>query len=337
MTVFAAAAPAARTARLRTLRSAVALSAAALAAVGLSACGSDKPAPAGAPATTAPAAVTSAAPVSNSDTPAEALAGTRYYLGTSGKEASIHAVQGDTDTVTARIPFGTGSCTENTVTVSPNGKRIAWVQNGDDSGTLMTSAIDGSQRRSLGKGINCLGPRALVWQGGDKLMVNRGQVSVLMDMVAGKPVVGDPGEETSRCWSADGKWLAAVDDHRKPYVTNGKQSHQYTFTPPKDEAANHDGWQARSVSMDGRYVAIGWNGTDPSRVDDSFAVVDTTTSKVVDLGGAGDVRSILFTADNKVIVKRATGITVLDADFKPVGTIEEPAALRDLTLLAYAA
>ncbi|WP_406039411.1 hypothetical protein OG799_28500 [Micromonospora sp. NBC_00898] len=335
MNVFAADA-ATRTARLRTLRRAVALSAAALAAVGLSACGGDKTAtPTAAASSAAPAAVTSAAPVSNSD--AATLAGTRYYLGTSGKEASIHVVQGDTDKVTARIPFGSGSCTENTITVSPDGKRIAWVQNGDDTGTLMTAAIDGSQQRTLEKGVNCLGSRALVWQGDDWLMVQQRNRSVLMDMVAGEPHHGDPGEETDRCWSADGKWLAAVDDYGKPFVTGGKAGRSYTYTPPKADAAKHDGWQARSVSTDGRYVAVGWKGTDPSRQDGSFAVVDTTTSKVVELTGAGSVRSILFTADGTVLVRRATGITVLDASFKLAGTVQEPGAVKDLTLLAYAA
>ncbi|SCG49643.1 TolB-like translocation protein [Micromonospora inositola] len=334
MNVFAADA-ATRTARLRTLRRAVALSAAALAVVGLSACGGDKTAtPPTAASSAAPAAVTSAAPVSSD---AATLAGTRYYLGTSGKEASIHAVQGDTDKVTARIPFGSGSCTENTITVSPDGKRIAWVQNGDDTGTLMTAAIDGSQRRTLEKGVSCLGSRALVWQGDDWLMVQQRNRSVLMDLVAGGPHHGDPGEETDRYWSADGKWLAAVDDYGKPFVTGGKGGRKYSYTPPKAEAGKHDGWQARGVSMDGRYVAVGWKGTDPSRQDGSFAVVDTTTSKVVDLPGAGEVRSILFTADGKVIVRRATGITVLDSTFKPLGTVEEPTDVRGLTLLAYAA
>ncbi|MFG2056373.1 hypothetical protein ACGFI9_20355 [Micromonospora sp. NPDC048930] len=334
MSVFAAT-PAARTARLRTLRQALALSAAALATVGLSACGNDKPAPAAAPTSPAPAAVTTAAPVSNAD--ASPLAGSRYYLGTTAKEAEIHAVRDDSDQVTARIPLGTGECTGNTVTVSPDGKRIAWVQNGDDSGTLMTSAIDGSQRRTLGKGINCLGARALVWQGGDRLMSHQGGKPVLIDLTSGKPVDGGAqGYVTGGVWSVDGKWLASTRDG-KPYVTDGTQTREYTWTPPKAEAVQHDGWQARGISTDGRYVSVGWLGTDPSRVDGSVAIVDTTTSEVVELSGAGEVRSILFTADNKVIVKRATGITVLDAGFQPAGTVQEPAAVRDLTLLAYAA
>ncbi|WP_319460608.1 hypothetical protein [Micromonospora sp. RTP1Z1] len=45
----------------------------------------------------------------------------------------------------------------------------------------------------------------------------------------------------------------------------------------------------------------------------------------------------MFTADGKVIVRRATGITVPDSNFKPLGTVEEPADVRGLTLLAYAA
>lgn len=274
----------------------------------------------------------------NSPAKPAVLAGTRYYVGATIKVAEIHAVRGDSDKVTARIPLDKNGCVTNSMTISPDGKRLAWVKDGDVdgmNGTLVTSRIDGSRQRTVATGITCLGPRPLVWQGGDLLMALAGNRSVLMDMVEGKPHQGDPGQETDRCWSADGKWLAAVGDNGKPFVTSGKGGRDYSYTPPKD-GAEHDGWQARSVSMDGRYVAVGWKGTDPSRQDGSFAVVDTTTSKVVELPGAGEVRSILFTADNKVIVQRDKSLTVLNASFKPVGTVQEPAAVRDLALLAYA-
>ncbi|TYB36915.1 hypothetical protein FXF50_17970 [Micromonospora sp. AP08] len=331
MSIFAA-----RTARLRSLRQAVALAAAALATVGLSACGGDKTAPAAAPTSAAPAAVPSAAPVSNSDA-ATRLAGTRYYLGLTDRQATIHAVKGDSDQVTARIPLD--SCARNTVTISPDGKRLAWVRGADgdwQSGTLVTSGIDGTRQRTLATDVNCLGPRALAWKGSDLLMVGKksGQ-SVLFDVAAGKPVQGDPGEETSRCWSADGRWLAAEDDQLKPFVSDGTQSRQYSYTPPKEEAAHWDGWQAQSVSMDGRYVSVGWTGTDPSRRDDSFAVVDTISSNVVDLPVQGLIRSITFTIDDKVIVKQANGITVLDGSLKPLGTVAESTAVRNMKLLAY--
>ncbi|MFI6331294.1 hypothetical protein ACIBBG_23685 [Micromonospora chersina] len=339
MNVFRSAAGA--TTRLRGVRHAVALAAAALATVGLSACTGGSPEPA---ATDAPAPVTSSAPVGNTAAPT-ALTGTRFYLGTTDQEAVIHAVRGDVDRVTARIPLGAGDCVRNTITISPYGERLAWVEGGagKDAGALVTSMVDGSGRRTIernlpfGATVSCLGSNALVWSRNDHLMVQQGREHpVLVDVADGKPVNGDPGSETLKWWSVDGRSQAAVSEGRT-YASGASGVHFYRYTPPKAEAAHHDGWRVRSVSMDGRYVAVGWMNTDPSRNDGSFAVVDTTTSTVVDLPGEGDIRSILFTADEKVIVRRAGGITVLDKSFRPAGTIEEPAPVRDLTLLAYAA
>ncbi|MFE9689875.1 hypothetical protein [Micromonospora sp. NPDC005806] len=314
----------------------MALSAAALAVVGLTACAGGKTTPTAVPTS---AAVATAAPVSNPAAPAAVLPGTRYYLEKTSTRYRIHAVRGSSDEVVHELSFVTYGCAANTLTVSPDGKRVAWVQDSDGnaSGVLLVGTIGKPGATRLLDDVNCLDPRALVWKGGDLLMVHKkSRESVLVDVAANKRVDGDPGEEMDRCWSADGRWLAAVAEG-KPYVADGTRLRRYTYTPPKDEAAHWGGWRAQSVSMDGRYVSVGWDGTDPSRRDDSFAVVDTTTSKVVDLPGAGEIRSIMFTVDDKVIVKRTTGITVLDKSFRPVGTVEEPAALRNMKLLAYAA
>lgn len=236
------------------------------------------------------------------------------------------------------LPLGKGECVANSMTVSPDGKRLAWVKGTDGVGTLVTSRIDGSRQRTLATGVVCLGPRPLVWQGGDLMMVNQGTRKVLVDMAAGKPFEGDPGTETDQAWSADGRFLAAleaVEDGGRPYVSGPSTFHRYQYEPPKDEAVKWDGWQARSVSMDGRYVSIGWVGTDPSRQDGSFTVVDTTTSKVVKLPTSGEVESLQFAADGKVLVRQATGIAVLDARFRQIGEVAEPGDVRNLTLLAY--
>ncbi|MFE9689873.1 hypothetical protein [Micromonospora sp. NPDC005806] len=281
----------------------------------------------------------SAEPTNSPAKPASVLDGTRYYLESTSTRARIHAVRGSSDQVVHQLPYSTYGCEWNTITVSPDGKWVAWVQDstdGNTSGVLMASRTGKPGATRLLDEVNCLGPRPLVWKGGDLLMVGKKtRESVLFDLAANKRVNGDPGQETDRCWSADGRWLAAVDDQRKPYVTDGTQSRHYSYTPPQDEAAHWGGWQARSVSMDGRYVSVGWVGTDPSRHDDSFALVDTTTSKVVDLPGRGEIRSIMFTVDNKVVVKRATGISVLDSSFKPLGTVTETASVRNMWLLAY--
>jgi hypothetical protein len=169
-------------------------------------------------------------------------------------------------------------------------------------------------------------------------MAQAGNRPALMDMAAGEPHDGDPGTETNRCWSADGKWLASTDPKNGQHKVTGRGVvRRYTYTPPSDEATKHGGWEPRSVSIDGRYVVIGWQGTDPSRQDGSFTVVDVTTSKVVDLPGTGPVKSVLFTVDGKVIVQRERNLTVLDADFKKLGTVTDPNPdlVRGQPLLAY--
>lgn len=338
MDVFAPAS-AARTARLRSLRRVVALSAAALAVLGPSACGEARNAPAASDATTA---VSTAAPVTNSDASTAALTGTRYYLGMTDREAVIHAVRGDVDQVTARIPLGSGDCVRNTITISPYGERLAWVEGGasQSAGTLVTSRVDGSQKRTVGRKVpfsgkaNCLGSNPLVWNTNDLLMVQQDRHSVLIDVPDNKPADGDAGNETLKWWSADGRRWAAVSEGR-PYAATESGANFYRYTPPKAEAAHYDGWRVRSVSMDGRYVAVGWMNTDVSRNDGSFAVIDTTTSKVVALPVSGQVKSIQFAADGTVLVRQATRIVVLDGRFRQTGEVAEPQDVRDLTLLAY--
>ncbi|MEU5721028.1 hypothetical protein ABZ783_04275 [Micromonospora sp. NPDC047738] len=347
MNVFAAAAPAARTGRPRSLRHGVGLAAAAITTVSLGACGGGTTTPATAPTSAAPtsatpAAVASAAPASNSNASATVLTGTRYYLGMTGQEAVVHAVRGEVDQVTARIPLGSGHCVRNTITISPYGERLAWVEGGtgQDSGALVTSMIDGSRKRTVARAApfrgkaNCLGSNSLVWNSNDLLMVQDGRRSVLIDVAANKPADGDAGNETLKWWSADGRSWAAVSEG-KPYATDGSGGHFYHYTPPKAEAAHHDGWRVRSVSMDGRYVSVGWMNTDVSRNDGSFAVVDTTTSKVVKLPVTGEIKSIQFAADGKVLVRQATRVVVLDTGFRQIGEVAEPQEVQRMTLLAY--
>ncbi|WP_405091816.1 hypothetical protein OG767_01400 [Micromonospora sp. NBC_01392] len=270
------------------------------------------------------------------------LAGTRYYLAFGDRAAEIHAVRGDTDRVTTSVPYGTGDCVRNTITISPYGERLAWVEAtaGAETGTLVTALVDGTGRATIGKRTPysgrtaCVGDEPLVWNTNDRLLVQQEGHAALLDLSTRRPVVGDAGNETLKWWTPDGRNWAAVSEGR-PYATDGRRATFYRYTPPKAEAARHDGWRVRSVSPDGRFVAVGWINTDTSRNDGSFAVVDTTTSKVVELPGDGAVRSILFTTDGTVLVRRAAGITVLDQRFRPVGTVTEPAGLGRATLLAY--
>ncbi|MFF5172400.1 hypothetical protein ACFY3U_07180 [Micromonospora sp. NPDC000089] len=265
-----------------------------------------------------------------------AIKGFRYYLGIIDTEVRIHRV-GPTIHEVKLLPLDRSGCTANSVTVSPDGKQLAWVKSDSadgSSGTLVTTGFNAFTERTLATGVTCVGARPLVWQDGRHLMATKGNRSVLFDAVAGRPAGGVPGRGRNRCWSADGTWQAGVDAGG-PFVTNGRQTHRYTYAPPTDGATNLDGWQVRSVSMDGRYVSIGWSGTDPSRQDGSFTVVDTTTSRVVDLPGGPGIRTVVFTADHRAIVQREASLTVLDADLRELRTAPESPLLYGRQLLTW--
>ncbi|ABP55591.1 hypothetical protein [Salinispora tropica] len=305
------------------------------------------PLPADSPSVTvspSPPADPSPSPSLSSSPPAEqpGLPGTRYYL-SFGDEATVHAVQGDAHNVVTRFPLSDDDlCPGNTLTVSPDGRWVAYVKGSSTdrhSGELLVGALGEPGERpvmtSVLSDVNCLGSRALLWNGNDLLGVRLADTRfVLLDVAAKEPVAGSPRMENVEGWSADGRWLAAQEDGTR-YVTDGQQVRKYDYTPPADEALKWDGWAVRSISTDGRYVAVGWHGTDPSRQDDSFDVVDTTTGATVPLPGEGEIRSILFTADDKVLVRRANGISVLDSSFEPLATVVEPVEFQRLDLLAY--
>src|SRR6185369_16410579 len=158
----------------------------------------------------------------------------------------------------------------------------------------------------------------------------------IVNLVTGGSSTGGDLAETFQAWSVDGVWSAGkLND--KPTVTNGTDRRYYQYTPPQAQARHWDGWAARGVSMDGRYITVGWLGTDPSRQDGTFAVVDTTTSKTVQLPVSGEVRSVLFAADGTVLVRQTNRIVVLDAQFRKLGEVAEPKGPQGMQLLAYAA
>ncbi|MGC4894327.1 hypothetical protein [Micromonospora sp. DT31] len=324
----------------RGVRTVAALAAAAFVAVGVSACGDggSTPSASTAPSSTAPS---SAAP-GPSDSSSAALPGTRYYLAFGERAAEVHVVKGGTDRVSDSVPYGGGDCVRNTITISPYGERLAWVEGaaGAEAGALVTTLIDGSGRATIAKEVPysgktpCDGDDPLVWSTDDRLLVQQDGHMAMIDLTTRRPADGDAGNETLKWWTPDGRNWAAVSEGR-PYSTRSEGPRFYRYTPPKAEAARYAGWRVRSVSPDGRYVAVGWINKDESRNDGSFAVVDTSTSRTVEMPGDGEVRSILFSKDGTVLVRRDSGISVLDKRFRAVGAVTEPVGLSGGVLLAY--
>jgi hypothetical protein len=284
------------------------------------------------------------APVSAAVSPLTArpmkLTGTAVYLARTDTDLVLHSVRGGTDTVTSASTGGGGVCPYNSVVVSPDGKRLAWVSTLDISGKgeLVVSDVSGANLTILPVNSRCLGNNAVIWLVADQISVTPSDRDgrVLVDSTTGKWLAEE--DRISGAWSDDGAWLATVNGDGKPIVMpKGKPgaARPYAYTPPADQAEHYDGWSARSVSVDGRYVAVGWNGTDPSRQLGTFAVVDTRTGAVVNLPVQGDVSSVHFLADGTVLVRSAGQISLLDKDFTVLGQATEPASVHDLPLLRY--
>jgi hypothetical protein len=237
---------------------------------------------------------------------------------------------------------GPGPCPFNSAVVSPDGRQIAWISTDDPegSGTLMVSDLSGANRRTLRSDFGCLGSTSLIWVDPTQISVGDDlrrdpNYRVLFDSTTGEAM----GDEDQGVWSDADAWVATTDRDGNPLVKQKgslPSLHTYTYAPPADEAAHHDGWNARSVSIDGRYVSVGWNNTDQSRNVGSFAVVDTLTSTVVILPVTGAVSSVHFLADGTVLVRTATGqLVLLDRQFEILDRATEPASVHDLPLLRY--
>ncbi|GAA3294548.1 hypothetical protein Dvina_50910 [Dactylosporangium vinaceum] len=263
---------------------------------------------------------------------ADVEAGTRWYL----RGGEVHAYSKGRDTVTARIPIDENDearCVSQTLTVSPGGKRIAWAEGSGDSfsGTLKVAGVDGKNVQTLSAGAVCLGAGALRWKGDDQLYFSSKDGGAFMANIPAGSKTKLPAGEQFDAASADGKWTAKQVGSQR-LVTNGQQKRVYTYKPPAAEAEHHDGWGARGVSADGRYITVGWSGTDPSRALSTFAIVDTTTGKAV----VSQESSVCFTAGGLVLVHGNGLTTIYDATMQKLGESQEPAALKDALLLGYA-
>jgi len=290
------------------------------------------PAPPAAPASSAPPAGSAGMGT------AKTIAGTAFYLEAQGANLIVHKVRGGADTKVT-IAADSGSCPNNSAVVSPDGKRIAWVSTGGEensSGKLMVSDLSGANRKTLSPTVACLGSTSLAWLGSTQIAatdVSSGD-RVLLNATNGQPA----GKADQGVWSVDGKWLATTHSD-KPTVTpkgNAGGAHTFTYKPPADEAEHYDGWDVRSVSVDGRYVSVGWTGTDPGRQLGSFAVVDTTNSKVVKLPVNGEVSSVHFLADGTALVTvRGGQLVLLDQHLAKLDQTTAPSSVRNLELLEY--
>jgi hypothetical protein len=275
--------------------------------------------------------------------PSVAFTGTAYFLGGTDRAVRIDAFSGGHVTKVVTLPADPTHCTYNTLRVSPDGKHIAWVKGGSSAnlGKLMVADLDGSHAKTVDSDVMCTGATAIRWfNGSDTIDVVESSGSQ-GDFVAPdwQRSQSDPGDLADPVWSVDGNAYAAFnganDDQLFTDSQQPSQNYQTAYQPPDADAANWDGYEPRSVSSDARYVAVGWIGTDPSRRDDSFAIVDATTSQPVTLPESS-IAHAEFLGDQTLVVETsgsARRVDILDALFHIISSSPVPASLNGETLI----
>lgn len=238
--------------------------------------------------------------------------------------------------------------------VSPDGRRVAWVDTADGGqGTLYLQNVDGSGKQSLRADVdpNCVPP---TWSPDSRHLLFRevkpsgepGRHGVL-DTRGGKDTVTWWAGENLGChglWSADGQTIAMrVDGEVALFDPDGRQRRT---VPGFSRSA---GWcdDVTSLAPDGSRIALyrpkpGEDGTDVARDLRVNSVLDTGTGKQVALPlGGRTLRQVYFQTDGSMVVRVQDGsgyaVLLVDEDGRKISETAEPAALKDMRILAVVA
>lgn len=276
----------------RVLRQALALPLAALAACGTTAPTSGATGAAGtAPASTA-AATTDTAPgmtavpttttvgagTVTSDRP---MSGILYYQARQGGTTYVYSLRGTA--VIRHLAIPSDVCASNSVSVSPDGKRVAWVSGDTQHGGMLTVAdLDGSHPRTLSQRIHCLG-NFPAWADSTHIKVSLAPSGTtgLLDLASGGFTAQSPEQfRLNVTRSANGAYQTYRDGDRIVIRTaEGALVRQVRHGAVTEEG----GFTVTGVSDDGRYAAVGPEATDPSRIIAGWSVFDTVTGRDVPL------------------------------------------------------
>ena len=248
----------------------------------------------------------------------------------------------------ARVPR---SAAVANLTVSPDGRRLAWV---DDKAALYVANNDGSSPRKLLDSVDgqCWGP---VWSG-DSAQLGVAVITRTDGDYQDTKGVYDFGQDrfwevrqVSGChplWSADNGTLVYADG------SNGKIMITDTNLRTPSAIAGLGGpgrpysFDLASIAPDGSKVALhkrqpGEGSGDVLRGLNVNAVIDVTNGHEIELPLDGrEMRQAQFRTDGSLLVRVADGdgyaMVLVSPEGKKVTEIAEPAALRDMQMLAVA-
>ena len=278
--------------------------------------------------------------------------GTVYYgpmPDSSGDTARLYTWVGNEEPQRgARVPR---SAAVANLTVSPDGRRLAWV---DDKAALYVANNDGSSPRKLLDSVDgqCWGP---VWSG-DSAQLGVAVITRTDGDYQDTKGVYDFGQDrfwevrqVSGChplWSADNGTLVYADG------SNGKIMITDTNLRTPSAIAGLGGpgrpysFDLASIAPDGTKVALhkrqpGEGSGDVLRGLNVNAVIDVTNGHEIELPLDGrEMRQAQFRTDGSLLVRVADGdgyaMVLVSPEGKKVTEIAEPAALRDMQMLAVA-
>jgi hypothetical protein len=287
-----------------------------------------------------------ATPVPDTSPTAAALPGTLLYAppGSNGK-ITLQTWTAPADPKAAAALADTDALG---VTLSPDGKQIAYVQ----GGSVKVAGIDGSGGKTVLSGVDgeCAEPnwsadasRVTAAQGGKAGTVATagGVFTPFPTAVTGCHVLLSADGSTIAYATGDGGIMVAHADGSAPHAV------------PKLGA---DGGATRrrsnhpmSVSADGKLLAIFVQQGESSEGGDSGAgralvaneIVDAATGAAVTLPVTGELEQAYFLPKGGLLVrtqeKDSLTVTLLSADLKVIGHAVEPPALTAAVLLGYAA
>ena len=243
---------------------------------------------------------------------------------------------GGTSTVLSAAPSAVG--------ISPDGEWIAYEQ----GGALLLAGTGGGRAVRLTTGVSTTG-QAPTWSPDGTRLLILASTPVVLELDSGTltPLPLGLGRGLHFKWSGDGSTLVYATPYCGLQVAGADDAAGIAvpMLGARQPADNPDGLAAcrpTSVDATGGRVTVplqttGATGDDGSTTADT--VVDTATGAILRLPVAGTVVGMVFDARGNLLVRAVrSGATRLSL-FAPDGTLlvqaTEPAALKDLNLLAY--
>ncbi|GIF65599.1 hypothetical protein Ais01nite_36340 [Asanoa ishikariensis] len=228
------------------------------------------------------------------------------------------------------------------VNVSPDGKRVTWVENG----TLMMSDLDGGDRRTVYPDVEnmCTEP---IWSAdGELLLFNplpKDYGLVTLPSTEGVTEIFDEVDGCHVRWSADRKRIAFQHGDIRG-VTVQDLSGGNKVTLDRDDVGGRFYVGLNGISADGDRICAWLAGPDTTGGDAARdlgcnTIIDVSAKKVVDMPFEGELTNAIFLADGGMLARvetdKGSELLLLDADDRVIARSVESTANAKRRLLSY--